>query len=235
MGDNSYILVVIHGKQLLHITNTSWKDNSYFMKDNSYILVILHGRQLFHSTFKMYMVAVGLWLLSRLIFVIAYAKYSTDGLDVRGVKTAGMFSWLIFKQWPYLILVFVAVNRAYDSHNLRSTGHALAEPVEWILRPSNAPLAVANAKIRYSDHYSNAKSNCFRKKTRHILCFCFDSMWWLHNEATSWICLWPSMSCDYLIRQIAHCETGLMWEVVKMAGMLFVISLVSLSARIDSM
>ncbi|XP_046548458.1 transmembrane protein 145-like [Haliotis rubra] len=54
---------------------------------------VLRNRQLFHTTYKMYMVAVALWLFHLFLMCIAYGKYSDTGREERGTKvTARVFS-----------------------------------------------------------------------------------------------------------------------------------------------
>ena len=48
----------------------------------------------------------------------------------------------MIKLYPYLIVVFGTIHRAFDGRNLSSTGDAIAEPVERRLIPSNERLHI---------------------------------------------------------------------------------------------
>jgi hypothetical protein len=50
---------------------------------------LLRQRQLFHTTYKMYMVSLGLWTFSLLLYSIAYGKYANTGYKETGMEYAG--------------------------------------------------------------------------------------------------------------------------------------------------
>ena len=50
---------------------------------------LLRQRQLFHTTYKMYMVSLGLWTFSLFLYSIAYGKYANTGYKETGTEYAG--------------------------------------------------------------------------------------------------------------------------------------------------
>lgn len=72
---------------------------------------LLRQRQLFHTTYKMYMVSIGLWTFSLLLYSIAYGKYANTGYKEHGTEYAarafGTMSYLTF------ILMLILMAKGY--------------------------------------------------------------------------------------------------------------------------
>ena len=64
-----------------------WKKNQPFFWSD-----LLRQRQLFHTTYKMYMVSLGLWTFSLFLYSIAYGKYANTGYKETGTEYAG--TWI---------------------------------------------------------------------------------------------------------------------------------------------
>lgn len=121
-------------KYSLHMTNAKDDDilRHEFSADEFYILPIdisftimyilvlgisvlfaylLRQRQLFHTTYKMYMVSIGLWTFSLLLYSIAYGKYANTGYKEHGTEYAarafGTLSYLTF------ILMLILMAKGY--------------------------------------------------------------------------------------------------------------------------
>ncbi|XP_048775740.2 transmembrane protein 145-like isoform X1 [Ostrea edulis] len=121
-------------KYSLHMTNGKEDDilRHEFSADEFYILPIdisfaivyvlvlgvsilfaylLKQRQLFHTTYKMYMVSLGLWTFSLLLYSIAYGKYANTGYKETGMEYAargfGTLSYLTF------ILMLILMAKGY--------------------------------------------------------------------------------------------------------------------------
>ena len=62
------------------------KNQPFFWSD------LLRQRQLFHTTYKMYMVSLGLWTFSLFLYSIAYGKYANTGYKETGTEYAG--TWI---------------------------------------------------------------------------------------------------------------------------------------------
>lgn len=62
------------------------KSQPFFWSD------LLRQRQLFHTTYKMYMVSLGLWTFSLFLYSIAYGKYANTGYKETGTEYAG--TWI---------------------------------------------------------------------------------------------------------------------------------------------
>ena len=97
---------------------------------------------------------------------------------------------------PKIAIVFATVNRAFTvTISVLRGRNSVTCRTEIVTIKCKIDIC-RNTKIRYGYLYSNAlpfKIRSFSTKWDTILCFCLNSMWWRHNEATSFICLRPSI------------------------------------------
>lgn len=73
----SFNILIYNVNDYLHVSCLLWSD-------------LLRQRQLFHTTYKMYMVSIGLWTFSLLLYSIAYGKYANTGYKEHGTEYAGI-------------------------------------------------------------------------------------------------------------------------------------------------
>ncbi|XP_051018578.1 transmembrane protein 145 isoform X1 [Acomys russatus] len=86
-----------------------------------YFGYLLKGRQLLHTTYKMFMAAAGVEVLSLLFFCIYWGQYATDGIGNSSVKILGKLlfscSFLIFLLTLILLGKGFTVTRGRISHS----------------------------------------------------------------------------------------------------------------------